>query len=114
MTGAPAASEDEGGHFLREHVAHTVGVAVDGEVEASEPIARQRVRAALQHDRAGLRTQPRGGVRFALGRALGANRARSGEPDAFGSTGRPSAVAPLRVPSGCPPGALRVPSGRPW
>mmetsp|Transcript_34168 Transcript_34168/g.89845 ORF Transcript_34168/g.89845 Transcript_34168/m.89845 type:complete len:341 (+) Transcript_34168:415-1437(+) len=49
-----AAAEDECGNLLREHEADAVGVAVDGQIEAAQPVARQRVRATLQYDRARL------------------------------------------------------------
>mmetsp|Transcript_21755 Transcript_21755/g.64501 ORF Transcript_21755/g.64501 Transcript_21755/m.64501 type:complete len:428 (+) Transcript_21755:163-1446(+) len=49
-----AAAQDERGHLLLQHKAHALGVPPDGQVEAAEPVAAERVGAALQHDSAGL------------------------------------------------------------
>mmetsp|Transcript_30120 Transcript_30120/g.94491 ORF Transcript_30120/g.94491 Transcript_30120/m.94491 type:complete len:359 (+) Transcript_30120:185-1261(+) len=48
-----AAAQDERGHLLLQHKAHALGVPPDGQVEAAEPVAAERVGAALQHERAG-------------------------------------------------------------
>ena len=51
--GVAAAAEDEGGDVEAAYELDAVGVASDAEVEATEPIAGQRVGTALQHDGAG-------------------------------------------------------------
>mmetsp|Transcript_6128 Transcript_6128/g.20644 ORF Transcript_6128/g.20644 Transcript_6128/m.20644 type:complete len:351 (+) Transcript_6128:838-1890(+) len=49
--GVPAAAEDEDRHVESLHVLQALGVAFDGEVEAAESVAAERVRAGLKHHR---------------------------------------------------------------
>ena len=51
--GVATAAEDEGGDVEAANELDAVGVASDAEVEATEPIAGQRVGTALQHDGTG-------------------------------------------------------------
>mmetsp|Transcript_21840 Transcript_21840/g.55418 ORF Transcript_21840/g.55418 Transcript_21840/m.55418 type:complete len:490 (-) Transcript_21840:14-1483(-) len=52
--GVAAAAEQQRGQIELEHEVDALGVSLDREVEAAEPVARQRVGAALQHHGVGL------------------------------------------------------------
>ena len=49
--GVPTAAEHQEGHVEGLHEFQTLGVPTDGEVEAPEPVAGERVRAGLEHHR---------------------------------------------------------------